>query len=537
MRLQNIRVDPDEVILELQTSSSTSSCPECGRASRNVHSRYTRTLNDLPWQGRPVKIELQARRFFCRAAACSRKIFVERIPKVADAWARTTARLRDTHRRIGHALGGEAGSRLAAPLGMPISPDTLLRRIKATLVGTSSPVRVLGVDDWAWRKGQRYGTILCDLERRRPVDLLPERSVNSLERWLKAHPEIEIVSRDRGDEYTKGASQGAPQATQVADRFHLLVNARDAIVRVLERHHAQLRESTRKVVEDQKAKADASSSGASDSGSTEPQDREIPLTRTAERSQHRRARRQEHYEQVIELHRQKMPLRAIAKQLRMNRSTVRRWVAAGSFPERARRRTVRGTDRFIDQLERLWEQGCHNAAQLTRELKELGFCSSYHMVRRRVSEWRLSGRSTGVKVAKESRFRCPSPRRASWWLLKDRDKLEPEERRFVEILLSRCSDLERATELARDFGDMVRNRLADKWDDWTARIQDPATPREIRSFAEGLKKDEKAVRAALALEWSNGQVEGRINKLKTLKRQMYGRAGFELLRTRFLDAG
>ena len=138
---------------------------------------------------------------------------------------------------------------------------------------------------------------------------------------------------------------------------------------------------------------------------------------------------------------------------------------------------------------------------------------------------------------KEPAFRCPSPRRASWWLLKDRDDLEPEERCFVETLLGRCSELERAAELAREFGEMVRNRLDGEWDEWIARIQDPATSRELRSFAEGLKQDEKAVRAALSLEWSNGQVEGQINKLKALKRQMYGRAGFALLRSRFLQAG
>jgi transposase len=240
---------------------------------------------------------------------------------------------------------------------------------------------------------------------------------------------------------------------------------------------------------------------------------------------------------VLELHRQKIPLRAIARRLGMNRSTIRRWLAAGSFPERARRRTVRGTDPFTEQLKRLWEQGCHNAAQLTRELKELGFRGSYPMVRRCVAGWRAKGPQAATKGREELRFPCPSPRRVSWWLLKDRDELEPEEGLFVEMLLGGCSELKRAVDLAREFGEMVRNRLASRWDEWIAQIQDPATPREIRSFAEGLQKDEQAVRAALSLEWSNGQVEGQINKLKTLKRQMYGRAGFALLRSRLLQTG
>src|SRR5262249_42136728 len=177
----------------------------------------------VPWQGRAVLIMWRARRFFCLATACPRQTFAERLPEVAAVSARTTARLHETHRLIGQALGGEPGSRLAAPLGLPTSPDTLLRRVRRGPLSQQPAVRVLGVDDWAWKKGQRYGTILCDLERRRPVDLLPERSADSFAMWLKAHPGVEIISRDRGDEYIKGASQGAPRAVQVADRFHLLV--------------------------------------------------------------------------------------------------------------------------------------------------------------------------------------------------------------------------------------------------------------------------------------------------------------------------
>jgi transposase len=245
LTLQHVRIDGDAVTLAVQAIASTSPCPECGNSSTRVHSRYTRTLADLPWQGKTVRINLQVRRFFCPRTACPRKTFAERLPEFAAVSARTTARLQKAQQLIGQALGGEAGARLAAPLGMSTSPDTLLRRVRRAPCSQPTAVRVLGVDDWAWRKGQRYGTILCDLERRRPVDLLPERSSDSFASWLKAHPGVEIISRDRGDEYIKGANQGAPKAVQVADRWHLLLNLREALMRAVDRHHGHVLEAAK----------------------------------------------------------------------------------------------------------------------------------------------------------------------------------------------------------------------------------------------------------------------------------------------------
>jgi transposase len=251
LALQDVLIDGERIVLTAQSIGSSSPCPQCGELSARVHSRYARTLTDLPWQGRAVRIELKVRRFFCLAAACPRQTFAERLPEVAAVSARTTARLHEAHRLIGQALGGEAGARLAAPLGMPTSPDTLLRRVRRAPLSQQPAVRVLGVDDWAWKRGQRYGTILCDLEHRRPVDLLPERSADSFASWLKAHPGVEVISRDRGDEYIKGANQGAPKAVQVADRWHLLVNLREALMRAVDRHHGHVLEAAKAVAASQ----------------------------------------------------------------------------------------------------------------------------------------------------------------------------------------------------------------------------------------------------------------------------------------------
>ena len=166
-----VRFGPGIVILKLAATEPAVPCPDCGQPSRRVHSRYTRTLADLPWMGTPVQMRLRVRRFFCDTPTCPRRIFAESMATVAQAHARKTCRLAQALCRIGLALGGQAGSRLAGYLNMPASGDTLLRLVRRTPSLPLPAVRFLGVDDWAWHKGLRYGTILCDLERHRPVDL------------------------------------------------------------------------------------------------------------------------------------------------------------------------------------------------------------------------------------------------------------------------------------------------------------------------------------------------------------------------------
>ena len=533
--LQDVLIDGERITLIARATGSPSFCPQCGEPSTRVHSRYTRTLADLPWQGRAVRIELTVRRFFCLAAECSRQTFAERLPEVAAVSARTTVRLQAAHQLIGQALGGEAGVRLAAPLGMAASPDTLLRRVRRALLPQQPAVRVLGVDDWAWKKGQRYGTILCDLERRRPVDLLPERSADSFARWLEAHPEVEIISRDRGDEYIKGANQGAPKAVHVADRWHLLVNLREALMRAVDRHHAHVLEAAKALAASQEPEPLPAKTPQ-----TEPAEQRLPPDHRTERSQQRRARRLERYQRVVELNEQGVSLRGIARRMGMHRATVRHWLGAGSFPERPQRCVTSRTDRFLDYLRRRWDEGCHNAAQLTREIQAMGFGGTAVMVRRRVAPWRRGERTQGCRPASRQHSPCPrrpSSRRVSWWLLKEPAEREPEEQALVQALGDRCAELKTSAELAREFAGLVRQRQAGGWENWMTKVQGPGVARELSGFAEGLKQDEAAVKAALSLEWSNGQVEGRINRLKLLKRQMYGRAKFDLLRRRFLQAG
>jgi transposase len=535
-----IEIDQGRVTLELAATSTAAVCPTCGQPSRRVNSRYVRTLGDLPWMGLPVRLRLWVRRFFCDNPACPRT-FAERLSAVADDHARKTVRLSQTLRQIGLALGGSAGARLASRLAMPASGDTLLRLVRRTPVEPVATVAVLGVDDWAWRKGQRYGTVLCDLEQHQVVDLLEDRSAEHLADWLTGHPGTEVISRDRGGIYAEGARTGAPQAVQVADRFHLLCNLREALIRLLDRHHRQVEQVARAAAAVQPSSPAAviqqpsAADPPSDSATCQPPGAGAPPAAETSRS-----RRLQRYTQMVELHAQGLGMRQIARQMGLHRSTVRRFLNAGGFPERASRQYVRQLDRFADYLRQRWEQGCHNAAALARELAQQGFKGSGYAVRRYVAAWREPSNPSaaqGEPSRRHSVIERPSSNRVAWLLLGYPVDRPPEEQAFAEALRQQCPEIGLAAELAQQFAAMVHERKGELLDDWLAKAGEPAAPSELRNFASGLKRDYKAVKAALTLQWSNGQVEGQINRLKFLKRQMYGRANFDLLRQRVLNTG
>jgi transposase len=531
LRMEWMAVLPGGVVFGLSCRKSSACCPCCETTSSRVHSRYVRTVDDLPMHGRRVRLRLTVRRFFCDNEGCARRTFAERFDGVAETYARKTSRLVEALCEIGFACGGEGGSRLADALGMVVSGDTLLNLIRRCPLPAAPELRVLGVDDWAWRRGRRYGTILCDLVSHRPVALLAERSAESLSAWLKDRPGVQAISRDRAGCYAEGCAKGAPQAVQVADRFHLLVNAREALVRVLERYHGDIAAAAGPAAQTpaQPAAEEPEVSVPPPSVSEGP-----PTAHTASRE-----RRLARYQQVMGLHAQGISLREIGRRLHLHRSTVRRFVQAGQFPERATRRYSRKTDRFEAYLRRRWAEGCHNAGQLHQEVLRRGFEGSYAAVRRCVAPWRTSEErrhTPGTKPAPERKrpVARPSAKRVAWLLLREPADRRAEDQRLVEALCKRCPAIRRATNLVRAFAFIVRERRAADLDGWIARTKETGTPREVRAFARGLLKDEPAVRAALSLPWSNGQVEGQVNRLKLIKRMMYGRGGFELLRRRVL---
>jgi hypothetical protein len=359
VRVERVIEEEGRVVIEAMPAASCGICPACGQASDRVHSRYTRELRDLPTCGRPVRVRLALRRFFCRAADCPRRTFAEQVAGATVRCRRATARLEAVLTAFGVALGGEAGARLAGHIGVSTNGDALLRLLGRDAAAQTGTPRVLGVDDWAWRRGDRYGTVLVDLEARRPIDLLPDRTAAPLERWLQAHPGVEVIVRDRATAYARGASRGAPDATQVLDRWHLLRNAREVAERLLERRAPDLR-------------------GLAEAGGAA-----VPVRRsTAAEARHAavRAHQVALHAAVRRLAEAGETILGTAKRLGIARVTVRKYRAAVA-PERARPRFPSDLDPYAAYLERRWGEGCRNALQLWREIRDQGYPRGSRRVR------------------------------------------------------------------------------------------------------------------------------------------------------------
>jgi transposase len=531
-------VAPDQITLCAVTVSPVAPCPVCGTPSSRAHSSYRRSLADLPCLGTPVRLNLHTRRFFCDVPNCPRAIFTERLPHVAAASARRTLRQSQRLQEIAHAQGGEAGARMTHCLAMPTSADTLLRHLAQRPAAEPKTPRVLGVDDWARRKGQRYGTILVDLEQGEVVDLLPDRTAETLAAWLKEHPGVEIVVRDRGGAYAEGARAGAPQAVQVADRFHLLQNLVAALETTLAQEQPALQEA---------AKAPAASpepatttTARVDPAAAVPADgRPAPPNRVAEAQTQRREQKRAVYEEMLRLRNTGCSQLAIARQVGRSLRTVHRYLRAPAFPERRPRTRPPGQlAPYRPYLEQRWREGCHNAAQLWRELRAQGFRGSYSAIHAWLVEWQTQlppeqRRRNGQRPRPDAVAPTPTPGAVVWWLLGHREKLTAEQTAYLERLTTLRPSLALARELVQEFFVFTRRRDAAALEPWRERVTASAIT-ELQRFSTGLRRDWKAVVAGLTLEWSTGPVEGQINRLKALKRAMYGRAGLPLLRARVL---
>ena len=518
------------------TISEEAACPLCHRRSARIHSRYVRQIADLPWMSCAVRLQLHIRRFFCTNGECTRQIFTERLPTVVAPYARRTSRLADVFTLIGFALGGEAGKRLMAGMGLSTSPDTLLRLVRTQEDQQVPTPRILGVDDFSFCKRKSYGTILIDLEKRVPVDLLPDREAETLAKWLRAHPGVEIISRDRGGPYADGARQGAPQARQVADRFHLLVNLSETMKSFFSNHQAQLKALVAKPSESL-SEEDAKDLSPWYAGMNKRQE---------EKSERLHQEQIQRYHQIHDLHAKKVDTANIARQVGVSRRTVYYYLKMTEPPTRTRINPHYKPliEPYKEYVVNRWNEGCRNAQQVHRELKELGYTGSDQPIVRFFAQFRKKKDARTFKsvdpgtapLVKAPPRRPPTASQVAHWItFKEEQRLDWQQN-YLTQLCEADPQIAQASALITEFTTMLRERTGDHLDTWLQKVEEQEVS-ELKSFALGLKRDYDAVKAGLTLSWSQGPVEGHVHRLKLLKRQAYGRASFEMLRKRVLRVG
>ncbi|MCU7821118.1 ISL3 family transposase [Kitasatospora sp. DSM 101779] len=511
--VNSLTIQADRVTVHAATTSDEAGCPSCGTVSARVHSSYVRRLDDSAASGRRVVVELRVRRFRCRERMCPRSTFVEQAAGLTFRHGRRSQSLQTALQQLALALAGRAGSRLAETFAVPVSRSTLLRLIRA-LPDPASPVpRVLGIDEFALRKGHVYATVLVDIETRRAVDLLPDRTVATVRSWLAGHPGVEVVCRDRSASYAEAVRLGAPDAIHVADRFHLWQNLSDAVEKTVLQHRALLPEAAPSTLSAKEV--------VFPSVAAEPR-------RTGRLSD----RVREQHATVHALMEDGFSLRVIARRLGLARGTVRRLARAKDPDELLVGRWTGRTsilDPYKPYLHQRFSEGHTIARRLFEEIQQRGFPGQEQIVREYVRRLRTAFPHQAPPRRK------PSVRDVTGWITRHPDRLSTDASQQLKEVLARVPALATTAEHVRTFAELMNDRRGRELKDWITRVQQDQVP-ALRSFATGLLQDLDAVVAGLTLRYSSGAVEGHNNKIKMLKRQMFGRANFDLLRKRVLHA-
>lgn len=525
MLIEQLQITDQGLLITVVATHPTSCCPLCAEVSSSIHSTYRRQVRDVSCGGRHVQLVLIVRKFFCRNALCQRKIFTERLPQLVEPWARMTVRLCEALQSIGLATCGKGGARLAERLSIQTSRQTILRRIMDLPPISAGTVVLLGIDDFSFRRGQWFGTILVNLESHRIIDLLPDRRAETVAWWMRRHPDLAVVSRDRGGEYASAAAQAAPQAIQVADRFHVVKNLAEATQLLLARCQADIM-NAHQPNEPESGEADKPVIALTEWRPLEPaQVRQVRLTR--------RAGRYARYEQVVELSKQGRKPKEIAQQLALGERTVREWLKRGTFPEtKKRRKRPSDFDAFAPFVLQRWQEGERNGIRLARELQAQGYRGSERTVYRYLETLKQTEVQESADLQRLQKFTATT---AVWLFVRDPNTLDEIERTDLMTFCQASPTLRKAYDLIQEFLSIVHQREGQRLDGWVAQVASSKLP-ELQHFAAGIERDKAAVKAGLTWSINNGQVEGQVTKLKLIKRQMYGKAGFALLRQRVLHA-
>jgi transposase len=527
LRVHRVEDIVHAVVISASCRAGGASCPRCGQESARVHGGYSRVMADGAAAGRPVLIALQVRRFRCGNPGCAAVTFAEQAAGLSERYRRRSIPLLGMLAGFGLELAGRAAARLAGTLGIAVHPATVLRLIAAAAEPevTAAP-EVLGVDDFALAKGQVYGTVLVDMRTGDVIDLLPDREASTLQAWLTAHPGAEIICRDRAGNYAEGARAGAPDAIQVADRWHLWHNLAEYAGKTVAAHRGCLKDQPGDDAPDPADTLEQEPPGQAESAQVPPDG----FLDACGRERRLVARTRERYAEIRRRLDAGESLSGISRATGLDRKTVQRFARAGSAEELLGKATSRESklDDFTPYLRQRWNDGVTDAAALHAELREQGWAGSEQTVRRYVRPFRQA------LAAPDPAPAVPKTRQITRWLLTRPDHLQPDEQAQLQAIRARCPHIDALARHVTAFAEMMTARTGSRdLESWLTAVEadDQAG---LRSLAAGIRNDQQAVTNGLTLHWNSGMVEGTVNKIKMIKRQMYGRAGFDLLRKRVI---
>jgi len=515
--LETIEVQNQTIIVHLHATSPIALCPQCGTPGFRVHSRYVRTIGDVAFGGRSLILKLRVRKLLCREVSCSQRIFAERFPEVVQRYARMTDRLIKALQSLGVTTNGADAARIASSLGIPTTAKTIIRHVLQLPLPSEGEVAKVGIDEWAWKKGHRYGTILVDLEKRRVVQLLAERSVETSKAWVGKHPEIDLVSRDRGKIFRDAVTEGAPQAKQVVDRFHLQKNFAEALEKFFRKQEQALKTATQR-----------------SAGKTRSAERSAVPEKVAQERRARHRQRVSMHKRIWKLYRQGCHKEQIAQLVGVSSRRVYRALEQETPPPpRRRSRSSSIVDPYLSYLTLRWNQGCHNVARLYEEIVAQGYTGTQRTLQMRLHPLR---QKVARPVSKQTVIwdKPPSPRGVALMMVRSAQSRTREQAAYLDQLIQSNETIAIVFNLAQDFGRLLRKREGRvRLEQWKAAIRASGIA-ELITFVDGLDQDAEAVANGCSLTWSNGMVEGFVNKIKAIKRSSYGQAGFPLLQRRVL---
>jgi transposase len=480
LEVAEISVADPVLTIHIIATTKSNACPLCKRVSIRIRSYYTRLVADVPCGGRQVQLILHVRKFRCEMADCPRHVFTERLAPFLEPWARVTTRFNKTIEAIGQATCGELGARFAPHLGIATSPTTILRRTMALPTCLPEKVSLLGIDDWSFRRGRKFGTILVDLATHKTIDLLPDRTTETSAAWMQTHPEIKIVSRDRGGEYAAAARMGAPQARQVADRFHLAQNLTTRVEEILTKHHAEICQAAHPVESPSDLPNEQGFLADDWRPAIEPHAQQVMIARQEER--------QDRYRQLQELHNLGLPTKEIARRMGMALRTVEPWLFQGIPHTKPRCKRSSCFDSYAAAAFELWQHGCRNSVEMWQELQNKGYKGSYRTVHRFVETLpdysrRIQGTMKRCKDVPESLLQNFQAREAVWLFVRKSSDLSEKEQKELAAICQASPTAQTVYTLVQQFMSMIRQLEGERLDDWLSLVRASQIP-ELQGFVQ-----------------------------------------------------